>query len=72
MLTSGPLAPFFWVEVVGCVAVRRHLPDVLPLRRNGLLVTASLLAIAGIFCKRVQLLVGGFQITNLADMAPSQ
>lgn len=41
------------------------------LRRNGLLVTASLLAIAGIFCKRVQLLVGGFQITNLADMAPA-
>ena len=28
-------------------------------------MAASLLAIAGIFCKRVQLLVGGFQITNL-------
>ena len=28
-------------------------------------MAASLLAIAGIFCKRVQLLVGGFQIANL-------
>ena len=31
-------------------------------------MAASLLAIAGIFCKRVQLLVGGFQLPNL-DMA---
>ena len=35
------------------------------LRTNPLLVVASLLAIVGIFCKRVQLLVGGFQIPNL-------
>ena len=64
MLTTGPLAPFFWVEVVGCTlcAVVCLTPA---LRRNGLLVAASLLAIAGIFCKRVQLLVGGFQIANL-------
>ena len=64
MLVSGPLAPFFWVEVVGCAAcaVICLTPS---LRRNGLLVAASLLAIAGIFCKRVQLLVGGFQIANL-------
>ncbi len=70
MLTQGPLAPYFWFEIIGCVAcaVICLTPA---LRRNGLLVTASLLAIAGIFCKRVQLLVGGFQITNLADMAPA-
>ncbi len=63
MLVSGPLAPFFWVEVVGCAAcaVICLTPS---LRRNGLLVAASLLAIAGIFCKRVQLLVGGFQIAE--------
>ncbi len=35
------------------------------LRTNPLVVVASLLAIVGIFCKRVQLLVGGFQIPNL-------
>ena len=70
LMTSGPTAPFFWFEIIGCVAcaVICLTPA---LRRNGLLVTASLLAIAGIFCKRVQLLVGGFQITNLADMAPA-
>ena len=69
MLIFGPLAPYFWVEVIGCVlcAVVCLTPA---LRTNGLLVGASLLAIAAIFCKRVQLLVGGFQITNLGEMTP--
>ena len=64
MLVSGPLAPFFWVEIVGCAlaAVVCFVPK---LRTNPLLVAAGLLAIIGIFCKRVQLLVGGFQIPNL-------
>ena len=64
MLVSGPLAPFFWVEVVGCAlaAVVCFTPR---LRTNPLIVVASLLAIVGIFCKRVQLLVGGFQLPNL-------
>ncbi len=67
MLTTGPLAPYFWVEIIGCAAcaVICFTPA---LRRGGLLVVGSLLAIAGIFCKRVQLLVGGFQLANL-DMA---
>ena len=69
MLIFGPLAPYFWVEVIGCVlcAVVCLTPA---LRTNGLLVGASLLAIAAIFCKRVQLLVGGFQINNLGEMTP--
>ena len=64
MLTAGPLAPFFWTEVVGCIlcAVVCFVPR---LRTSPLIVVASLLAIVGIFCKRVQLLVGGFQIPNL-------
>ena len=64
MLVSGPLAPFFWVEVVGCAAaaVICFTPS---LRRPGLIALASALAILGILCKRVQLLVGGFQIANL-------
>ena len=64
MLTSGALAPFFWAEIVLCAfaAVVAFVPA---LRRNGLIVAASLAAIAAIFCKRVQLLVGGFQIPNL-------
>ena len=73
LLTQGPLAPYFWFEIIGCAAcaVICLTPA---LRRNGLLVAASLLAIAGIFCKRVQLLVGGFQIPNIewpAVMTPS-
>ena len=61
MLVSGPLAPYFWTEIVGCAACA-VICFVPALRTNTLLVIGSLLAIAGIFCKRVQLLVGGFQI----------
>ena len=64
MLTSGALAPFFWCEVVGCI-VAAVICFVPALRKNGLLVFAAILAIIGIFCKRVQLLVGGFQNANL-------
>ena len=67
MLTTGPLAPYFWAEIIGC-AVCAVICFAPALRTNGLLVVGSLLAIAGIFCKRVQLLVGGFQLPNL-DMA---
>ena len=64
MLVTGALAPFFWIEIIGCAlcAVVCFTPK---LRTNPLVVVASLLAIVGIFCKRVQLLVGGFQIANL-------
>lgn len=69
MLTTGPLAAFFWVEIIGCAlaAVICFTPK---LRTNPLIVVASLLAIAGIFCKRVQLLVGGFQLPNMAYPGP--
>ena len=64
MLTTGPLAPFFWIEVVGCAATA-VIAFVPKLRTNPLIVIAAVLAIVGIFCKRVQLMVGGFQIPNL-------
>ena len=66
MLTSGPLAPFFWAEIVCCViaAVICFAPS---LRKTPALVVAALLAMVGIFCKRFQILDGGFQINNLAD-----
>ena len=64
MLVSGPLAPFFWGEVV--LSVVAIVICVVPgLRTNPLLVVAGLAAIAAIFCKRAQLLVGGFQIPNI-------
>ncbi len=64
MLVSGPLVPFFWVEIIGC-AVCAAICFVPKLRTTPLLVVGSLLAIVAIFCKRVQLLVGGFQLPNI-------
>ncbi|WP_305297131.1 NrfD/PsrC family molybdoenzyme membrane anchor subunit, partial [Parvibacter caecicola] len=72
MLVSGPLAPFFWGEVV--LSVLAVIICVVPqLRTSPLLVAAGIFAIVAIFCKRVQLLVGGFQIPNIdypAAMTP--
>ena len=69
MLVSGPLAPFFWGEVVLCVAaaVVCFTPS---LRTTPLLVAASAAAVLAILCKRVQLLVGGFQIPGLDYAGP--
>ena len=65
MLATGPLAPYFWTEIAGCAACA-VICFVPALRTN----TAAVLAIVGIFCKRVQLLVGGFQIANLDYAGP--
>lgn len=69
MLTSGVLAPFFWVEIIGCVicAIVCFVPK---LRTAPFLVLASLLAIVGIFCKRAQLLIGGFQLPTIDLTGP--
>lgn len=69
MLVSGPLAPFFWGEIAlsAFAALVAFVPT---LRRNGLFVAASLAAIIAILCKRVQLLVGGFQIPNVELPGP--
>ncbi len=64
MLVSGPLAPFFWGEIVLSV-VAIVLCVVPQLRTTPLMVVAGLCAIAAIFCKRAQLLVGGFQLPNV-------
>ena len=69
MLVTGPLAPFFWVEVIGC-AIAAIIAFVPRLRTNPLIVVGALLAIIGIFCKRVQLLVGGFQMPNIDYAGP--
>ncbi|MGV8083892.1 MAG: NrfD/PsrC family molybdoenzyme membrane anchor subunit [Coriobacteriia bacterium] len=65
MLVTGPLALFFWTEIIGSIiaAVIVFTPR---LRTMPLIATASALAIVGIFAKRVQLLVGGFQLLNLS------
>ena len=68
MLATGPLAPYFWTEIAGCAACA-VICFVPALRTNTLLVIGSLLAILGIFCKRVQLLVGGVSRVGLPHRA---
>jgi molybdopterin-containing oxidoreductase family membrane subunit len=65
MLTSGPLALFFWAEVVFGIAVML-IAFVPRLRSVPLITTAAVLSVFAILCKRVQLLVGGFQQANLS------
>jgi len=68
MLTSGPLAPFFWAEVA-CCAVAAVVCFAPSLRRPGPVAVAGVLAILGILFKRLQIIVGGFQIANLDQYA---
>lgn len=64
MLTTGPLAFFFWFEVVAGVIVM-CIAFAPKLRTIPLVVFAGVLGVLAILCKRVQLLIGGFQIPNL-------
>ena len=70
MLVIGPLAPFFWTQIA-CMVLACVILFVPRLRTKGGVVFASALVIAGVFCKRCEILVGGFQIPNIefADVA---
>jgi molybdopterin-containing oxidoreductase family membrane subunit len=64
LLAAGPLAPFFWSEVI--VGVFTLLVAFVPrLRTTPFAAAAAALSILAILCKRIQLLVGGFQIPNI-------
>lgn len=67
MMLGGPLATFFWIEVVGGL-VAAAICLMPRLRTRGLLTVAAVLAVAGIFCKRCQIILGGFGVQNL-DLA---
>ena len=69
MLTSGALAPVFWTQIA-LMAVSVAILVVPKLRSNAGIIVASALTIAGVFCKRLQILVGGFQIPNLPYDGP--
>ena len=69
MLTSGALSPVFWTQVA-LMAVSVAILVVPKLRTTPGVVVASVLAILGVFCKRLQILVGGFQIPNLPYDGP--
>lgn len=64
MLTTGPLAGYFWLEVI-CGVITMIIAFAPQLRKLSLVMVAAVLSIVAVFCKRVQLLVGGFQIENL-------
>jgi len=65
MLTSGPLALFFWAEVIFGLATM-CVAFVPSLRKTGAIATVAVLSVLAILCKRIQLLVGGFQEANLS------
>lgn len=64
MLTIGALAPFFWTEVLGGL-VAMFLCFYPKMRTRGWATVAAALAIIGVFCKRCQIILAGFGITNI-------
>lgn len=64
MLIVGPLAPFFWTQIA-LMGIALVLLFVSRLRTSGGVVAASALVITAVFCKRAQILLGGFQLANL-------
>ena len=68
-LTTGPIAPFFWTQWV-LMAIALVLLFVPKLRTNAGVVVAGILTIVGVFCKRCQIMLGGFQTPNLELAGP--
>ncbi len=66
LMAFGPTAPFFWFEVIGglivpfCILVFAKNRE-----KTGLVVGASVLVVAGVFCKRVWLLLTSFIVPNV-------
>ncbi|MDR0501267.1 MAG: polysulfide reductase NrfD [Coriobacteriales bacterium] len=65
MLTTGPLAMFFWAEIIFgiCTIIVAFTPA---LRKPGFITCAAIFSVLAIFAKRVQILVGGFQEANIS------
>lgn len=66
LLVTGPLAFFFWVEIIFSI-VAIVITLVPQLRKTGFLTLAAVLAILGVYCKRIQIVVGGFSEPNLTQ-----
>ncbi len=66
IMAAGPVAPFFWFEIIGGLVVPFCILVFAKNRANiALVVTASALVVAGVFCKRVWLLLTAFAAPNL-------
>lgn len=64
-MLTGVFAPMFWTEVVGGLLAAYLVMNKKTQAVPTILAGASLLAILGIFFKRFQLLLGGFEFPNL-------
>ena len=63
LLTGGPLAPYFWGQVVFGLAVPfTILAGAGNRQRKDRIILASALVVAGVFCKRIWLLLSSFLI----------
>ncbi len=66
IMATGPVAPFFWFEIIGGLIVPFCILVFAKNRANMVLVVvASALVVAGVFCKRVWLLLTAFAVPNL-------
>jgi len=64
-MLSGAFAPMFWTEVGGGIIAAVLLLNKKTQASAGLVALASALAVIGIFFKRFQLLLGGFEFKNI-------
>lgn len=67
IMTAGPTAPFFWIEmIVGLAVPFCLLVFAKNRRRTGAVVFASVAVVTGVFCKRCWLLLTAFAEPNIA------
>lgn len=67
IMATGATAPFFWFEIIGGLVVPFCILVFAKNRENtALVVTASVLVVLGVFCKRVWLLLTAFVLPNVA------
>jgi len=64
-MLSGAFAPMFWTEVGGGIIAAVLLLNKKTQASAGLVALAAVLAVVGIFFKRFQLLLGGFEFSNI-------
>lgn len=64
-MLTGAFAPMFWTEVGGGLIAAVLLLNKKTQASAGLVALASALAVIGIFFKRFQLLLGGFEFSNI-------
>lgn len=66
VMFTGSMAPFFWIEILAGLLTPFCVLVFAKNRANGnLVVTASILVVLGVFCKRVWLLLTSFMVPNI-------